>query len=144
MTSPSTTTATRDGGPLASERDEQGNPVHHGWPPCGGRRRWMAPFVLALLAEGRSHGYALIGRLQEMGVSEHEIDVGQVYKTLRCLEGLGHVRSTWSTEPTGPRHRDYELTDAGGRALDAWEAVMGERMRLIGEFETRYRRWKQG
>jgi DNA-binding PadR family transcriptional regulator len=133
----------RDGGALASDRDEEGNPVHHGWPPCGGRRRWMAPFVLALLTEGSAHGYALMASLQEMGVSERGIDVGQVYKTLRCLEGLGHVRSQWSSDPTGPRRRDYELTEAGRGALDEWAAIMAERTRLIGEFDARYRRWKE-
>jgi DNA-binding PadR family transcriptional regulator len=100
----------------------------------------MAPFVLVLLADGSTHGYALIGRLKEMGIAEGEIDVGQVYKTLRCLERLGHVASTWSAEPTGPQHRDYELTDAGRAALDEWAAVMSERARLIDEFEARYRR----
>ncbi len=123
---------------IASTRDASGEPLHHGWPPCGGRRRWMAPFVLVLLAEERSHGYALIRRLREMGVSDGEIDVGQVYKTLRCLENLGHVRSTWSARPTGPQHRDYELTEAGRAALDEWAAVMRERSRLIAEFQHRY------
>jgi PadR family transcriptional regulator, regulatory protein PadR len=136
-------TAIRDAGHLASDRDEQGNPIHHGWPPCGGRRRWMAPFVLALLTEGPGHGYALTARLQDMGVSEREVDVGQVYKTLRCLEGLGHVRSHWSTDATGPRRRDYVLTEEGERALDEWAAIMTERTRLIGEFDARYLRWKE-
>jgi DNA-binding PadR family transcriptional regulator len=103
----------------------------------------MAPFVLALLTEGPAHGYALMASLQVMGVSEGEIDVGQVYKTLRCLEGLGHVRSRWSTDPTGPRRRDYQLTEAGRGALDEWAAIMVERSRLIGEFDARYRRWKE-
>jgi DNA-binding PadR family transcriptional regulator len=103
----------------------------------------MAPFVLALLSEGGAHGYALIARLQEMGVSEGEIDVGQVYRTLRCLENLGHVRSSWSDEPTGPRRREYELTEAGAEALDEWAAVMAERTRLIRDFQLRYDRWKR-
>jgi DNA-binding PadR family transcriptional regulator len=123
---------------LASARDEKGNPVHHGWPPCGGRRRWMAPFVLVLLAGGPAHGYALTRGLREMGVSEGDVDPGQVYRTLRCLEKLGHVCSTWSRRPTGPQHRDYEITEAGRVALDEWAAVMAERMRLIGEFEAAY------
>jgi DNA-binding PadR family transcriptional regulator len=136
-------TAIRDGGPLASASDEDGIPAHRDRPSCHGRRRWLSPFVLALLTEGPAHGYVLIARLREMGVSEGETDAGQVYKTLRCLEGLGHVRSDWSTDATGPRHRDYELTEAGSDALDEWAAIMEERTRLIGEFEGRYRRWKE-
>ncbi|MGZ8610976.1 MAG: helix-turn-helix transcriptional regulator [Actinomycetota bacterium] len=136
-TAPSRTDAQlRDAGQLASTRDADGNPVHHGWPPCGGRRRWMAPFILVLLAGADAHGYALIGGLREMGVSEGEIDPGQVYRTLRCMEKLGHVRSTWSLQATGPAHRDYEITDAGRDALDEWAAVMTERARLIHEFDA--------
>jgi DNA-binding PadR family transcriptional regulator len=100
----------------------------------------MAPFVLVLLSEEPAHGYALIGSLREMGVSEGEVDVGQVYRTLRCLENLGHVSSRWADDGS-PRRRVYELTEAGRAALVEWEAVMNERARLIHEFETRYRRW---
>lgn len=127
---------------IASARDQEGRPLHHGWSACGGRRRWMAPFILVLLTEGPVHGYALIRLLQEMGVAEGKLDVGQVYKTLRCLESLGHVSSRWSDDPTGPRRREYELTNRGRDALDEWAAVMEERERLIGEFATRYRSWR--
>ena len=124
---------------IASSRDDDGRPVHRGWAASGGRRRWMAPFILALLAEEPAHGYALIGRLHAMGVAEGEVDVGQVYRTLHCLETLGHVRSTWSAEPVGQPRRTFELTDAGSVALEEWGAVMAERARLIGEFEARCR-----
>jgi len=103
----------------------------------------MAPFVLVLLADEPTHGYALIGRLQEMGAAEGKIDVGQVYKTLRCLEEHGHVESTWSAEPVGPQRRDYRLTEAGRAALEEWAAVMSERARLIGDFQARYQRSKE-
>lgn len=124
--------------PIASGRDTLGRPEHHGWLACGGRRRWMAPFILVLLAERPSHGYALIGRLQSMGIAGDTLDVGQIYRTLRCLERLGHVRSAWSEATAGPQRRDYELTDAGRAALDEWAVVMEERARLIDEFEIRY------
>jgi hypothetical protein len=38
----------------------------------------------------------------------------------------------------GPQRREYELTEAGYAAIDAWSAVMKERARLIGEFQARY------
>jgi PadR family transcriptional regulator PadR len=105
----------------------------------------MAPFVLVLLAEEPTYGYALIGRLQEMGVAEGQIDVGQVYKTLRCLEEHGHVESSWSAERErmGPQRRDYRLTEAGHAALEEWAAVMTERARLIRDFHARYRHSKE-
>ena len=98
----------------------------------------MEPFVLVILAGGPTHGYAVIGDLEEMGITNGSIDVGQVYRTLRDLEETGQVTSTWSTEPQGPQRRDYELTAAGYAALDEWAAVMKERARLIGEFDGRY------
>jgi PadR family transcriptional regulator, regulatory protein PadR len=124
-------------GSIASGRGDDGRPLHRGWPPAGGRRRWLEPFVLALLAEGPAHGYSIIGRLGETGVTEGNVDVGQVYKTLRDLETAGQVVSKWELEPSGPPRRGYLLTDAGWAALDEWRAVMDERKRLIEDFEAR-------
>jgi DNA-binding PadR family transcriptional regulator len=123
---------------LASDRDDAGAPVHRGWAPLGGRHRWMEPFVLVLLAGGGAHGYAITAQLEEMGITDGPVDIGQVYRTLRDLEGAGQVTSSWSSEPVGPQRRDYELTDDGYAAIDAWAAVMKERARLIGEFNARY------
>jgi Predicted transcriptional regulators len=123
---------------VASDRDDAGIPVHRGWAPLGGRHRWMEPFVLVLLAGGGAHGYAITAQLEEMGITGGPVDIGQVYRTLRDLEEAGHVTSSWSAEPVGPQRRDYELTEAGYAAIDAWAAVMKERARLIGEFNGRY------
>ena len=97
---------------IASGRDVHGAPTHRGWAPVGSHHRWMEPFVLALLANGSAHGYAIVGELAELGITNGSVDVGQVYRTLRDLEQAGQVRSTWTTG-TGPARRDYELTAAG-------------------------------
>jgi PadR family transcriptional regulator, regulatory protein PadR len=123
---------------VASDRDATGTPVHRGWAPMGGRRRWMEPFVLVLLAGGGAHGYSIIAQLDEMDITGTSVDVGQVYRTLRDLEEAGHVTSAWSTDPTGPRRREYRLTASGYAELDEWAAVMKERTRLIAEFDGRY------
>ena len=94
--------------------------------------------MLVLLAGGGAHGYAITAQLEEMGITGGPVDIGQVYRTLRDLEQRGQVTSSWSAEPVGPQRRDYELTDAGYAAIDAWAAVMKERARLIGEFNARY------
>ena len=73
-----------------------------------------------------------------MGITSGPVDIGQVYRTLRDLEATGQVTSSWSSESAGPQRRDYELTEAGYRAIDEWAAVMKERARLIAEFNARY------
>ena len=41
---------------------------------------------------GPAHGYAIIGELAELGITNGSVDIGQVYRTLRDLEGAGQVR----------------------------------------------------
>ena len=94
--------------------------------------------MLAMLARGETYGYAVLGRLEEMRVSNGPLDVGLVYRSLRDLERDGLVSSTWAEESAGPRRRAYLLTDDGTRALDDWAVVMRERARLIGEFNADY------
>ena len=125
---------------IASDRDAAGVPVHRGWPPLGGHHRWMEPFVMVLLAGGAAHGYAIVGELAQLGITNGSVDVGQVYRTLRDLERVGQVRSSWATG-SGPARREYQLTDAGYAALDEWAAVMKERARLIAEFDAGYLEW---
>jgi PadR family transcriptional regulator, regulatory protein PadR len=122
---------------IASDRDAAGVPVHRGWAPLGGHHRWMEPFVMVLLAGESAHGYAIVGELAQIGITNGTVDVGAVYRTLRDLEDAGQVRSSWTTG-SGPARRDYELTDAGYAALDEWAAVMKERARLVAEFDARY------
>jgi len=122
---------------IASDRDAAGVPVHRGWAPLGSHHRWMEPFVMVLLAGGAAHGYAIVGELAGLGITNGSVDIGQVYRVLRDLEAAGLVSSSWTTG-SGPARRDYELTDAGYAALDEWAAVMKERTRLVGEFDARY------
>ncbi|MFN8631374.1 MAG: helix-turn-helix transcriptional regulator [Chloroflexota bacterium] len=130
-----------DGGlAIATAHDERGVPVHRGWSPVAAHHRWLEPFVLMALASGARHGYAIVGLLTDVGMTETAIDVGQVYRTLRDLEEAGQVESTWATG-TGPARRDYTITDLGSRAIDEWAAVMKERGRLIAEFDAAYLGW---
>lgn len=116
---------------------------HRGWSPAGGRRRWLEPFVLVLLAGGEAHGYAMIGRLNDLGLAPAAIEPGQLYRTLRDLEAAGLVRSSWQMTATGAPRRAYGLTGCGRAALDDWATVMRERARLVEEFLARFERAKE-
>jgi len=136
--SPAADSAGRGATPAADDQEQGSSPVHRGWMPLAGRRRWIEPFVLAMLARGSTYGYAILGRLEEMHITNGPVDVGLIYRTLRDLEDAEQVSSSWSEESSGPRRRAYELTEAGYQALDDWAAVMRERARLIGEFNADY------
>lgn len=108
--------------------------THRGWVRPGGRRgRWLEPFLLRLVAEGESHGAALIARLDGLCLAPDGVDIGMAYRTLRELEAEGLVASAWVTDD-GPARRTYRLTGEGQRALDEWVSVMRERARLIDAF----------
>ena len=124
-------------GTRIAARDEDGQPTQRGWMPQATRRRWIEPFVLAMLAR-ETYGYAILGRLEEMHISNGPLDVGLVYRTLRDLERGGLVTSSWAEVSAGPRRRAYQLSEAGYAALDDWAVVMRERARLIGEFNADY------
>ena len=72
--------------------------------------------VLAVLAGGPAHGYALIELLRERSSGFFELPEGTVYPALHRLERAGLVESGWS-EAGGRRRRVYELTARGHRAM---------------------------
>jgi PadR family transcriptional regulator len=108
--------------------------AHRGWVRPGGRRgRWVEPFLLRLIAEGDTHGGALITRLNGLCLAPGGVDVGMAYRTLREFEAEGLVASRWMADGGTPR-RSYSLTVEGREALDEWIEVMRERARLIDAF----------
>ena len=74
--------------------------------------------LLATLEAGPRHGYAVIETLREVTGGTLDLPTGTVYPALRRLEQAGLIRGTWSAA-AGRRRRDYELTPAGRRQLDA-------------------------
>jgi DNA-binding PadR family transcriptional regulator len=68
--------------------------------------------VLASLADGAKHGYAIVLDVQEMaGV---HLGPGTLYGALSRLEGQGLIEPL----PAEGRRRPYRLTAAGARALE--------------------------
>lgn len=80
--------------------------------------------VLAALATGPQHGYAVIEELRRRSGDAFDLPEGTVYPVLHRLEKAGLLASDWS-EDTGRRRRTYRLTAAGRRALvterSAWD-----------------------
>ena len=72
--------------------------------------------LLAALAPGPAHGYAVIAALRERSEGEFDLPEGTVYPALHKLEREGMVRSDWEIAD-GRRRRVYSLTAGGARAL---------------------------
>ncbi len=82
--------------------------------------------LLATLADGAKHGYAVIERLRERSEDAFDLPEGTVYPALHRLEKGGLVSSEWSVVQ-GRSRRTYRLTDKGRGAL-------GEQRRAWDEF----------
>ena len=72
--------------------------------------------VLAVLAEGPMHGYAVIDQLRERSADAFDLPEGTVYPVLHRLAGAGLLASEWG-ETAGRRRRTYRLTEDGRAAL---------------------------
>jgi len=74
--------------------------------------------LLAALASGARHGYAIKEALRDASGGRFDLPTGTVYPALHRLEAAGLIAGTWS-EVDGRRRRRYRLTAAGRRKLTA-------------------------
>ena len=74
-------------------------------------------YLLAALAGGRKHGYALMAAIAELSEGRVELRPATLYGALERLAGEGLVRMAGEEAVDGRLRRYYELTDAGALAL---------------------------
>ncbi|MGV8083851.1 MAG: PadR family transcriptional regulator [Coriobacteriia bacterium] len=98
----------------------------------GGHGMLVEPTAIAALLAGGSHGYDMHRLILEMTDGQVDADAGGLYRVLRRLEAEGYVVSAWCDEGSGPRRRDYELTDEGYSLAEHWILHLRERERLSG------------
>ena len=98
-------------------------------------RGLLNPFLLLLLRERSGHGYDLIERLTDLGVDG--VEPSHCYRVLRTLEASGLVVSSWTPGGAGPARRCYDLTSAGGHALETCSARLADLNRLTGRYLER-------
>ena len=81
--------------------------------------------LLATLADGPRHGYAVIEELRRRSGEAFDLPEGTVYPALHRLERSGSLTSDWDTS-SGRRRRVYRLTTGGRKALglehQAWQS----------------------
>jgi len=80
-------------------------------PAIGWLRGALDLAIVAVLAEGDSHGYAIAQRLADFGLGP--VRGGVLYPVLGRLEAEGAVSFVWQAGVGGPGRKVYSLTDAG-------------------------------
>jgi DNA-binding PadR family transcriptional regulator len=96
-----------------SERENQAAPGRPGQLGGFGRYAGSATLILASLAGGAKHGYALTKDIE--GFADVRLAPGTLYEALGRLEGRGLIEAVASDD----RRRPYRLTAAGATALRA-------------------------
>jgi PadR family transcriptional regulator PadR len=79
--------------------------------------------VLAALAAGPAHGYAIIQEIHRRSGGAFELPEGTIYPALHRLEKNGLLDSRWTTAESGRRRRVYALNRRGRQALANHRAV---------------------
>ena len=79
--------------------------------------------VLAALAAGPAHGYAVIEEIRRRSNHAFDLPEGTIYPALHRLEQAGLLSSRWVTAESGRRRRVYALTRRGERAFAGHRAV---------------------
>ncbi len=114
-------------------------PRHGNEHPCtcamGNLYRFVEPVLLFLLKKkGQSYGYELASDVQKHALTDAEIEVSALYRTLRQLEQNNCVTSEWDVEGSGPARRLYALTARGEQHLEEWLTVLAHMSRLMTRF----------
>ena len=91
--------------------------------------------LLAVVADGPVHGYAVIEELRRASSDVFDLPEGTIYPALHRLERAGLLGSDW-TDAEGRRRRVYSLTKDGRRALERqrqeWKAFSGAMQLVLG------------
>jgi DNA-binding PadR family transcriptional regulator len=107
--------------------------------------RLLQPTVMALLAEGPLHGYAMIERLRDSPLMKGNApDPTGVYRLLNTLEEQNMVSHAWSESEEGPAKRLYELTASGRKCLGKWIDTLDGYQKDVGRLVKMMRKTRVG
>ena len=111
-------------------------------PACqcnGGQpKNFLQPCLLLLLFQRPSHGYDLLDRLAQAGLSIGAPDPAAVYRTLRQMERDGMVISRWDPSSHGPPRRTYELSAEGEDLLHTWAQSIRQNRLVLDHYLALY------
>jgi transcriptional regulator len=73
--------------------------------------------ILATLADGPRHGYAIADELRRSSRGELVLEEGALYHALHRMEGRAWLVAEWRASDNNRRAKYYSLTPAGRRQL---------------------------
>jgi PadR family transcriptional regulator, regulatory protein PadR len=92
----------------------------------------LALLILRLLNAQPLHGYAIAQRIHLLSQEELSVEEGSLYPALQKLLLNGWVKASWTTSESGREVREYRLTAAGRKQLEAELADYRRTSRAIG------------
>jgi DNA-binding PadR family transcriptional regulator len=96
-------------------------------------------YVLVALADGQTHGYAILKDVEELTGGSVRLSTGTLYGIIKRLLGDGLIRESGSAGKDDERRRSYELT-AFGRDVARAEATRLEQTLAIARRKTLFRK----
>jgi transcriptional regulator len=85
--------------------------------------------VLRVLKTRSLHGYAIAQRIHLLSAEQLRVEEGSLYPALQKLLLKGWVKAAWRASESGRQVREYRITPAGLRQL---EAEVAEYRRMAG------------
>jgi len=73
--------------------------------------------ILAVLAQGPCHGYAIAREVERRGGEVFRLREGSLYPALRTLENDDAISGQWQETSGAPARRVYSITEKGQREL---------------------------
>jgi DNA-binding PadR family transcriptional regulator len=96
-------------------------------------------YVLVALADGQTHGYAILKDVEELTGGSVRLSTGTLYGIIKRLLGDGLIRESGLSAKDDERRRSYELT-AFGRDVARAEAARLEQTLAIARRKTLFRK----
>src|SRR6195256_1395840 len=95
-------------------------------------------YVLVALADGQTHGYAILKDVEELTDGSVRLSTGTLYGIIKRLLGDGLIKESGSAAKDDERRRSYELT-AFGRDVARAEAARLEQTLAIAKRKMLFR-----
>ncbi len=96
-------------------------------------------YVLVALADGQTHGYAILKDVEELTGGSVRLSTGTLYGIIKRLLGDGLIRESGVAAKDDERRRSYELT-AFGRDVARAEAARLEQTLAIAKRKALFRK----